>query len=71
MYPGTRLRVHDGGRAISERQARRKYGTSSAAELEARGLRIERVPRPSRYFAYRGSRAEPSSASCAPPSPTE
>jgi hypothetical protein len=58
MTPGSRLRVHDGGRAISERQARRKYGTSSAAALEALGLTVERVPRWGRYFAFRGRRSE-------------
>jgi len=58
MYPGTRLLVHDGERTLSERTARRKYGTSSAAALEGLGLTVERVPRRGRYFAFRGRRSE-------------
>jgi hypothetical protein len=58
MTAGSRLRIHDSGATISERQARRRYGTSAIAALEARGLTVERVPRPSRYFAFRGSRGE-------------
>jgi hypothetical protein len=58
MYPGTRLLVHDGERTLSERTARRKYDTSSAAALEGLGLTVERVPRRGRYFAFRGRRSE-------------
>ncbi len=58
MWKGIQLRIHDGDRVISERSARRKYGTGSAVALEARGLKVERVPRRERYFAFRGSRAE-------------
>src|SRR4029077_6610156 len=56
--PWTRLLVHDGERTLSERTARRKYGTSSAAALEGVGLPVERVPRRGRYFAFRGRRSE-------------
>ncbi len=55
---GIRLHIYDGNREISERQARREYGTSSASRLKALGLKVEYMPRRERYFAFRGNRAE-------------
>jgi hypothetical protein len=46
------------GKLISERSARRRFGTSSASKLAALGFRVETVPRRIRYFAFRGPRQE-------------
>jgi hypothetical protein len=54
MYKGTRAQISYQGRVISERQARRKFGTSGRRQLAALGIRSVLVPRRSRYFAFRG-----------------
>lgn len=58
MTPGGQLRVRDGDKTISERSARRRYGTSAADALEALGHTAEQVERKDRYFAFRGSHRE-------------
>jgi hypothetical protein len=57
---GRRVLVHYAGRVLSERSARRKFGTASAPRLAALGLKVETVPRRCRYVAFRSS-ARPSS----------
>jgi hypothetical protein len=52
---GDRVRVNDrDGAVITDRSARRKFGTASVEVLLSVGLRIEQVPRKGRYFAFRG-----------------
>jgi hypothetical protein len=52
---GDRLRVSDRlNRVVSDRSARRKFGSSSINNLLHQGLRVEQVPRKGRYFAFRG-----------------
>jgi hypothetical protein len=50
---GRRVLVHYQGRVISEREARRLFGTSRAAKLAALGLKVETVPRRARWCAER------------------
>jgi hypothetical protein len=58
MYRGTRALIHYEGRVISERQAKRKFGTCGRRALARLGIRSHLVPRRSRYFAFRGDRRE-------------
>jgi hypothetical protein len=58
MYRGTRALITYAGRIISERQAKRLFGTCGRRALAALGIRSQLVPRRSRYFAFRGSRRE-------------
>jgi hypothetical protein len=53
-----RVLVRYRGKMLSERSARRRFGTSSARQLARLGFRVETVPRRCRYFAFRGSRRE-------------
>jgi hypothetical protein len=55
---GRRVLVRYRGKLLSERSARRRFGTSSARQLARLGFQVETVPRRSRYFAFRGSRRE-------------
>jgi hypothetical protein len=48
---GRRVLVHYQGRVLSERAARRQFGTSSAPKLAALGLKVETVARRSRWIA--------------------
>ena len=48
---GRRVQVHFQGRVLSERGARRLFGTSSAPKLAALGLKVETVPRRLRWVA--------------------
>jgi hypothetical protein len=41
---GRRVMVHYAGRVLSERSARRLFGTSSVPKLAALGLKVETVP---------------------------
>jgi hypothetical protein len=50
---GRRVQVFHRGRFISERSARRRFGTASAPGLAAMGLRVESTPRRTRYLASR------------------
>ena len=50
---GRRVLVHHKGKVLSERSARRLFGTSSAPRLAALGLKVETVPRRERYLAVR------------------
>jgi hypothetical protein len=50
---GRRVLVHHQGRVLSERSARRRFGTSSAHRLAAMGMRVESTPRRLRYVAMR------------------
>jgi hypothetical protein len=52
-YSGRRVLVYHRGKFISERMARHRFGTSSALRLAAMGLRVETVPRRTRYTAAR------------------
>jgi hypothetical protein len=54
---GRRVLIHYQGKVLSERSARRKFGTSSATQLAALGLKVETVPRRLRYFAFRDASA--------------
>jgi hypothetical protein len=58
MYGGTRTLIHYQGKIISERSAKRRFGTCGRHELAALGIRSHLVPRRSRYFAFRGDRRE-------------
>jgi hypothetical protein len=53
-----RVLIRYRGKMLSERSARRRFGTSSARRLAKLGFKVETVPRRSRYFAFRGSRRE-------------
>jgi hypothetical protein len=57
-----RILVHHQGRVLSERTARRRFGTISAPRLAALGLKVETVPRRSRWIVCR-ARAVTSSGS--------
>jgi hypothetical protein len=50
---GRRVKVHFQGRVLSERAARRRFGTSSAPKLGALGLKVETFPRRLRWIAFR------------------
>jgi hypothetical protein len=52
-YSGKRVMVHHRGKLISERTARHRFGTSSARQLAALGLKVETVPRRQRYAVMR------------------
>jgi hypothetical protein len=52
-----RIRVHHQGRVLSERTTRRRFGTISAPRLAALGLKVETVPRRSRWIAWRARAA--------------
>jgi hypothetical protein len=54
MYGGTRALIHYQGRVISERHAKRRFGTCGRRELAALGIRAHLVPRRTRYFGFRG-----------------
>jgi hypothetical protein len=58
MYRGTRALIYHAGKIISERQAKRKFGTCGRRALAKLGIRSHLVPRRSRYFAFRGDRRE-------------
>jgi hypothetical protein len=58
MYGGTRALIHYQGRIISERHAKRRFGTCGRRALARLGIRSHLVPRRSRYFAFRGDRRE-------------
>jgi hypothetical protein len=58
MQRRTRALIHYQGRIISERHAKRRFGTCGRRELAALGIRSHLVPRRSRYFAFRGDRRE-------------
>jgi hypothetical protein len=52
---GHRLRITDHhGHVISDRSARRKFGSSAINNLLHQGLRVEQTARKGRYFAFRG-----------------
>jgi hypothetical protein len=55
---GRRVLLRYAGKMLSERSARRRFGTSSARQLARLGFKVETVPRRARYFAFRGSRRE-------------
>jgi hypothetical protein len=55
MHPGTRALIIHEGRVVSERQAKRRFGTCGRRQLAALGIRAYLVPRRSRYFAFRGA----------------
>jgi hypothetical protein len=50
---GRRVFVHHQGKVLSDRGARRRFGTSSAPRLAAMGLRVETTPRRTRYLCSR------------------
>jgi hypothetical protein len=58
MYRGSRALIHYAGKIISERQAKRKFGTCGRRALAKLGIRAHLVPRRSRYFAFRGDQRE-------------
>jgi hypothetical protein len=58
MCDGGRALIHYEGRVVSERQARRRFGTAGRRELARLGIRSVAVPRRARVFAFRGSRRE-------------
>jgi hypothetical protein len=58
MYRGTRALIHYAGKIMSERQAKRRFGTCGRRALARIGIRSHLVPRRSRYFAFRGDRRE-------------
>jgi hypothetical protein len=58
MKRGTRALIHYAGKIISERQAKQRFGTEGRRKLAALGIRSYRVPRRTRYFAFRGNRRE-------------
>jgi hypothetical protein len=47
---GRRVFVHHQGKVLSDRSARRVFGTSSAPRLAAMGLRVETTPRRTRWL---------------------
>lgn len=55
---GRRVLVRYRGKWLSERSARRHFGTASARQLAKLGFKVETVPRRARYFAFRGTRRE-------------
>jgi hypothetical protein len=56
-HGGRRVLVRYQGQWLSERSARQRFGTSSAAKLAKLGFKVETVPRRSRWFA-RGTRRQ-------------
>jgi hypothetical protein len=57
-----RILVHHQGRVLSERTTRHRFGTTSAPRLAALGLKVETVPRRSRWVVCRARAA----TSCGP-----
>jgi hypothetical protein len=55
---GRRVLIRYQGRWLSERSARRRFGTSSASKLARLGFRVETVPRRERWFAFRSTRQQ-------------
>jgi hypothetical protein len=52
---GDRLRVSDrNGQVLSDRTARRRFGSSAVNDLLQAGLHVEQCVRKGRYFAFRG-----------------
>jgi hypothetical protein len=60
IYRGTRALIYHAGKIISERHAKRRFGTCGRRELARLGIRSYCVPRRSRYFAFRGNGREQS-----------
>jgi hypothetical protein len=58
MRQGARALIYYAGKIISERTAKRRFGTAGRRELAKLGIRSHIVPRRSRYFAFRGDRRE-------------
>lgn len=58
MYGGTRALIVHQGRIISERHAKRRFGTCGRRALAKLGIRSDCVPHRSRYFAFRGDGRE-------------
>jgi hypothetical protein len=58
MRRSARALIYYAGRIISERQAKRRFGTCGRRALAKLGIRSYLVPRRSRYFAFRGDRRE-------------
>jgi hypothetical protein len=58
MCSGRRALIYHQGRIVSERHARRRFGTSGRHGLAALGIRSLSVPRRTRYFAFRGPARE-------------
>jgi hypothetical protein len=58
MFPGTRALIHYSGRVVSERQAKRLFGTCGRRGLARLGIASQLVPRRERFFAFRGRRRE-------------
>jgi hypothetical protein len=58
MHGGGRALIYWRGGIISERTAKRRFGTEGRKRLAALGIRSHLVPRRSRYFAFRGSGRE-------------
>jgi hypothetical protein len=58
MRKGARALIYYEGKIISERTARRRFGTCGRYALAKLGIRSYLVPRRSRYFAFRGDRRE-------------
>ena len=56
---GRRVQVFHRCKFISERSARRRFGTSSAPRLAAMGLRAESTQRRTRYLALREAQGSP------------
>jgi hypothetical protein len=59
MYDGgPRALIYYAGKVVSERQAKRRFGTCGRRQLAALGIRSHVVLRRTRYFAFRGDRRE-------------
>jgi hypothetical protein len=58
MHSGGRALIWWRGKILSERQAKRQFGTQGRKRLAALGIRSHLVPRRARYFAFRGSGRE-------------
>jgi hypothetical protein len=58
MRPGGRAQISLDGQSISERTARRLFGTASAPELSRMGFTAQTIERKARVFAFRGTRRE-------------
>jgi hypothetical protein len=58
MYRGTRALIRYAGKIVSERQAKRKFGTCRRRALARPGISSYLVPRRSRYFPFRGDQHE-------------
>jgi hypothetical protein len=58
MSSGRRVIIRHDGKLLSERAARRRFGTQSVDALGRLGIEAFYAERKARYFAFRGSRAE-------------